>query len=101
MLREPVQSFITPQLRFHPIERTLLCQSSAQRLRGFATMRCGVLELVIEFFVGDVDVLGGSDAVDNQFRFNIIGSPLLLPPSQRHPISVYASPAHPLPAPRA
>ena len=33
-----------------------------------------VLELVIELFVGDVDVLGGSDAVDNQFRFHIVGS---------------------------
>src|SRR5260370_17677846 len=54
-------------------------------------MRWGVVEFVIEFFVGDVDVLGGSDAVDNQFRFNIIGSPLLLATAQRDPIDVYGS----------
>ena len=38
ILREPVESFVTPQLRFHPIERTLLCQTSVNCCCGFATM---------------------------------------------------------------
>src|SRR5258708_27570956 len=44
-----------------------------------------------ELFVGDVDIFRGSDAVDNQFRFNIIGSALLLSAPQRHPVDVYRS----------
>src|SRR5258708_27721726 len=78
ILCEPVESFVAPQLSFHPIERALLCQTSANCFRGFATVRRGVFEFVIEFFVVDVDVFGGNDAVDNQFRFDIIGSALLL-----------------------
>src|ERR1700736_2159071 len=82
ILREPVESFITPQLSFHPIEGTLLCQTSANRFGGFATMRCSVLEFMSELFFGDVDVFGGSDAIDNQFRFHIIGGALLLAAAQ-------------------
>src|SRR6266404_5388116 len=44
-----------------------------------------------ELFVGDVDIFRGSDAVDNQFRFNIIGSSLLLTAPQRYPVDVYRS----------
>src|SRR5258707_3905793 len=44
-----------------------------------------------ELFVGDVDIFRGSDAVDNQFRFNIIGSALLLTAPQRYPVDVYRS----------
>src|SRR6202158_6312377 len=75
---ERVESFITPQLSFHPIERPLLCQPSANCFRGFAAVRRSVLELVIELFVVYIDVFRGSDAVDNQFRFNIIASAFVL-----------------------
>src|SRR5437879_7475214 len=84
ILREPVESFITPQLSFHPIERTLLCQTSANCLRRFATVRRGVLQLVRDLFVGYIDVFGGSDAVYDQFRFDIVCSALLLAAAKCH-----------------
>src|SRR5712664_4558646 len=46
---------------------------------------------MIELFVGDVDAFGGSDAVDNQFRFHIVGSALLLTAAQSYPIDVYGA----------
>src|SRR5260370_38055229 len=95
-VREPVESFITPQLSFHPIEGTLLCQTSALSFGGFATMTGGVFQLVIQLFVGDVDSFLGSDAIDDQFRFHIVGSAFLLAAAQRDPIDVYASPGRPV-----
>src|SRR5258705_3227074 len=89
ILCEPIESFVAPQLSFHPIERTLLCQTSANSFRRFATVRRSVFEFVSEFFVVDVDVFGGSDAVDNQFCFNIIRSALLLPAAQRDPMDIH------------
>src|SRR5258705_11395610 len=89
ILWEPIESFVAPQLSFHPIERTLLCQTIANCFRRFATVRRSVFEFVSEFFVVDVDVFSGSDAVDNQFCFNIIRSALLLPAPQRDPIDIY------------
>src|ERR1700720_3853165 len=47
ILREPVESFVTPQLSFHPIDRTLLCQTSVNGCCGFATMRSGIFQFVI------------------------------------------------------
>src|ERR1700676_4085560 len=88
---EPIESFITPQLSFHPIEGTLLCQTSANCFGGLATMRGRVFELVIELFAGYVDVFGGSDAVDNQFRFNIVGGAFFLTAAQGVPVDVYGS----------
>src|ERR1700676_3496882 len=91
ILCEPIESFITPQLSFHPIEGTLLCQTSANCFGGLATMRGRVFELVIELFAGYVDVFGGSDAVDNQFRFNIVGGAFFLTAAQGDPVDVYGS----------
>src|SRR6266852_1684938 len=88
ILREPVESFLTPQLSFHPIEGTLLCQTSAQSFGGFATMTGGVFQLVIQLFVGDVDIFRGCDAVHNQLRFDVVSSAFLLAAAQRDPIDV-------------
>src|SRR5260370_16902066 len=95
ILREPVESFITPQLSFHPIEGILLCQTSAQSFGGFATMTGGVFQFVIQLFVGDVDSFLGSDAIDDQFRFHIVGSAFLLAAAQRAPTNVSSSPLSP------
>src|SRR6266446_10912615 len=46
---------------------------------------------MIELFVGDVDAFDGSDAVDNQFRFHIVSSALLLTAAQSYPIDVYGA----------
>src|SRR5260370_26543291 len=86
ILREPVESFITPQLSFHPIEGTLLCQTSAQSFGGFATMTGGVFQVVIQLFVGAVDSVLGSDAIGDQFRFHIGGRAFLLAAAPRDPI---------------
>ncbi len=59
ILREPVESLITPQLSFHPIEGTLLCQTSANRFRRFATMPGKVLEFLVHLLLRDVDIFGG------------------------------------------
>src|ERR1700688_5214082 len=56
ILREPVESFITPQLRFYPIERTLLCQTSANCFRRFVTMSGQMFQLVFDFFFGDINI---------------------------------------------
>ena len=72
ILRKPVQSFVTPQLRFHPIERTLLCQTGAQSLCGLAAVAGHVFEFVLQFFVGYFDFFFGGDAVDDQFGLHII-----------------------------
>src|SRR5258708_16272988 len=92
ILCEPVESFVAPQLSFHPIERALLCQTSANCFRGFATVRRGVFELVSEFFVVDVDVFAGSDAIANQFCFHIIRSTPLLPPLHLLPTTISVPP---------
>ncbi len=67
----------------------MLCQTSAQSFGGFATMTGGVFQLVIQLFVGDVDSFLGSDAIDDQFRFHIVGRAFLLAAAQRDPIDVY------------
>src|ERR1700738_1696490 len=72
ILREPVESFITPQLRFYPIERTLLCQTSANRLRRFVTMSGKMLQFVLHFFFGDINIFCGGDAVDDQLGLYIV-----------------------------
>ena len=91
ILREPVESFVTPQLSFHPIERTLLCQTSANDFGGFATMAGHVFQLVIDFFVGHVDVFRGGDAVDDQFRLHVVGGAFLLALPQGNPIHVHGA----------
>src|ERR1700676_5284348 len=72
ILREPVESFITPQLRFYPIERTLLCQTSANCFRRFVTMSGQMLQLVFDFFFGDVNIFRRGDAVHNELGLYIV-----------------------------
>src|SRR3989441_12411718 len=96
VLREPVESLVTPQLRFHPIQRALLCQTRAQRCCRFASMFGHVLQLALEFLLGDVDILRGSDAVHDQFGLHILRSPLPLPPPERHPIHIDRAGIHAL-----
>src|ERR1700719_1246252 len=91
ILREPVESFITPQLRFYPIERTLLCQTSANCFRRFITMSRQMFQLVLHFFLGDIDVFRRGDAVDNQLSLYIVLGAVFIPLSQRHPIDIYCA----------
>src|ERR1700675_4961130 len=72
ILREPVESFITPQLRFYPIERTLLCQTSANCFRRFVTMSGQMLQLVLHFFFGDINIFCRGDAVNDQLGLYIV-----------------------------
>src|ERR1700736_6544282 len=72
ILPEPVESFITPQLRFYPIERTLLCQTSANCLRRFVTMSGEMLQLVLHFFLGDIDIFCRGDAVDDELSLHVV-----------------------------
>src|ERR1700730_9467441 len=72
VLREPVESFITPQLRFYPIERTLLCQTSANCFGRFVTMSGQMLQFVLHFFFGGINIFCRGDAVDDQLGLNII-----------------------------
>ena len=37
ILLEPLEGLVASELRFHPIQRSLLCQAGANRCRGFAT----------------------------------------------------------------
>src|ERR1700731_1888062 len=91
VLREPVESFVTPQLSFHPIERTLLCQTSVNCRGGLATMAGRMFEFVIDLFVGNVDVFSGGDAIHDQFGFHVVGSAFLLAAAQGYPIDIYRS----------
>src|SRR6202166_3867720 len=72
ILREPVESFITPQLRFYPIERTLLCQTSANCFRRFVTVSGQMLQLVLHSLFGDINIFRRGDAVDDELGFYII-----------------------------
>src|SRR5271154_6313025 len=88
VLRKPVDGFVTPQLRFHPIERALLCQTSADYFGGFATMGGHVFQLVLPLFVGGFDFFFGGDAVDDQFGLDVILGALFLAFAQGDPIDV-------------
>src|SRR5260370_26986588 len=88
ILREPIESLITPQLSFHPIEGSLLCQTSAHRFRRFATMPGKVLEFLVNLLLRDFDIFGGRDAVHDQLRLDVIRGAFLLPPSQSYPVEV-------------
>src|ERR1700692_239495 len=72
ILREPVESFITPQLRFYPIERTLLCQTSANCFGRFVTMSGQMLQLVVHFFFCDVNIFCRRDAVDDELGLYVV-----------------------------
>src|SRR5260370_25834971 len=91
ILREPVESLITPQLSFHPIEGSLLCQTSANRFRRFAAMPGKVLEFLVHLLFVNVDIFGGRDAVHDQLRLDVIPGALLLPPPQSDPVNVHRS----------
>jgi len=91
ILRQPIECLVAAQLGFHPIERSLLCQTSAKRFRRFATMSAHVLELMRELFVGHVNVFRRRDAVDNQFCLHVILGTLLLPLPQSHPVHIHSS----------
>src|SRR5438105_13790188 len=80
VLREPIESFIAPQLSFHPIQRSLLCQTSANCFHRFATMAAQVLDLVLHFFLGDFDIFTRRDAIDDQFSFHVVRRAILLFP---------------------
>src|SRR5271154_3539361 len=88
VLRKPVYGFVTPQLRFHPIERALLCQTSANCFGGFATMGGHVFEFVLELFVGGFDLFFGGDAVDDKFGLDVILGAVFLTLAQGDPIDV-------------
>src|SRR5271157_1936595 len=66
-LGQPVDGFVTPQLRFHPIEGTLLCQTSFENRGGFATMTGEVLELFVKVIIADLDLFLGGNAVHYEF----------------------------------
>src|SRR5215467_14321028 len=82
VLCQPIESFIAPQLSFHPIQRSLLCQTSANCIRRFATMSREVFKFVGQVFVGHVNLFCRGYAVDDELRLHIILCALLLPPSQ-------------------
>src|SRR5208282_6466945 len=71
-LGQPVDGFVTPQLRFHPIEGSLLCQTSLENFGGFATMTRQVLELLVELVIADFDLFLGGDAVNDELGLHII-----------------------------
>ena len=48
----------------------------------------GVLQLVIQLFVGDVDIFGGGDAIDDQFGLHVVGGARLLAVAEADPIDV-------------
>src|SRR5258708_9714197 len=96
ILREPVESLVTPQLSFHPIEGSLLCQTSANRFRRFATMPGNVLEFLIHLLLGDVDIFGGCDAVHDPLRPEVIRGAFLLPPPESYPLDVDRARVHAL-----
>ncbi len=56
-----------------------------------------VFQLVVDFFVGDIDIFGGRDAIDDQFSFHVVGGALLLTAAQGGPIEVYRSRVDALP----
>src|ERR1700692_839108 len=89
ILREPVESFITPQLRFYPIERTLLCQTSANCFRRFVTVSGQMLQFVLHFFFGDVNIFCGGDAVDDELGLHIVLGAVFIAFSQRNPVDIY------------
>jgi hypothetical protein len=91
ILREPVNRFITPQLSFHPIERTLLCQTSPNGLCGFTAVTGHMFELVLKLFLGHIDFFFGSDAVDDKLSFDVVASPFLLATTQADPVDVDGS----------
>src|SRR5579863_6555646 len=76
---EPVQSFFTPELRFHPIQRSLPCQVRAHRCSGFATALRDGGDLFFHFLVADVDLFRRSDVVEEQLGFHILDGAVLLP----------------------
>ncbi len=63
---EPIDCLVAAQLRFHPIERPLLCQASAHRCCRFATTLGERCDFFFHLFVGRFDVFRGRDAVEQQ-----------------------------------
>jgi hypothetical protein len=88
VLRQPIHCFVTSQLRFHPIEGTLLCQTSANCLGGFAGVTGHVLEFVLELFFSGVDFFLGGDAIDHQLGLNVIAGTLFLALAEADPIDI-------------
>ena len=77
-LGQPVDGFVTPQLRFHPIEGSLLCQTSLENFGGFATMTGQVLELLVKIVIADFDLFLGGNAVNDEFGLDVILGAVLL-----------------------
>src|SRR5215472_11117155 len=78
---EPLDRSIASQLRFHPIEGSLLCQASAQRCCGLTAALGERRDLFLDVIVGDFDLFGRGNAVENQLGLDIGGGAVaLLPP---------------------
>src|SRR5579863_5710395 len=80
---EPIQSFFTPDLRFHPIQRPLPCQVRANGCGGFATPLRNRRNFFFHFFIGHVDLFRRRDPVQQQLRLHILDGTIFLPAAQR------------------
>src|SRR6266568_3126837 len=83
ILVEPLESLITPELRFHPIERSLLCQASAKGCRGFATVLGQARHLALQLFLAHLDVFRRGNAVEQQFGLHVFDGTVALAAPQR------------------
>ena len=48
-----------------------------------------VFQFAVDVLIGDVDVFGRSDTIDDQFGFDIVGGALLLAAAEGNPIDIY------------
>src|SRR5215469_9920136 len=88
---EPLDRSIASQLRFYPIERSLLCQASPQRLCRFTAALGERGHFFIDVFVGHVDLLSGGDVVENELCLHIGDRAVALLAPKRRPIDVHCS----------
>ena len=88
VLLEPLESLFAAELRFHPIERTLLCQAGADRCCGFATTFGERGNLAVDILVGGVDVFRRGDAIEQQLGFDVFDGAVVLPAAHGYPVHV-------------
>src|SRR6266853_1690068 len=60
---EPIQSFLTPELRFYPIERGVPCQVRTNGCGGFATALRECFNFLFHIFFAHIDVFSRRDPV--------------------------------------
>src|SRR5579862_221361 len=66
----------------NPIQRPIACQSSPHRFRSLFCLRCERLDLVIDFFLADVNLLQIGDLVEQQCCLDLLYRLVPLPDAE-------------------